>query len=446
MKNVLFLTYYFPPAGGSAVQRTLKFAKYLPEYGWRPIVLTAETGSFVLHDESLLQEIPEPVRVERTPAPDLYSVFSRFRRGKGGGADLAALADPGSEGSFFLHAALFIRSCLFIPDARIGWFPHAVRKGMNLIRDRKNPVDVIFASAPPFTTLAAGMYLAKRSGLPFVIDYRDPWTGAYFYFKRPFAAARFEEFLERQCIRSASRIVSINRRIVDGMPGHVDESRVHIIPNGFDPADFEHISPYRDSSRFTIVYTGTQHARMNARPLIQAAELAAEHSPDLAEHLLIRCIGRTSDDVKRMLKRSKLAATIELEGHMDHRKCLDHAAGADLLLLLIPRGPGSELIVTGKLFEYLKSGRHVLCLAEQGDACRIIQRAKAGTCIHPDNLQETAGFLVQQFNRWKKGQSMQTAQADQSYIESFSRRKATGDLARIFDSLYRAGRNPEQRP
>jgi len=436
MKNVLFLSYYFPPAGGSAVQRTLKFVKYLPEFGWMPHVISADPSKFVLKDTSLVKEIPSDVEVDYTPAPDLYNIYSLFssKSGSRENADLAALSGDSRRSSFASRAALFIRSSLFIPDARVGWLPYVLKAGGNVIRRKK--IDVIFATAPPFTTLAAGAVLSKRAGIPLVTDYRDPWTGAYFYFKRPYISARFEEFLERKCLESAYRVVSINQRIAHGMRNVCKDTafldkKIVIIPNGYDPEDFEQTKPVKSGKVFTIVYTGTQHARMNSIKFIKAVEDAVKSRPELKRDLLIKFIGRISEDVAAALGESSVRDVIELTGHMGHRECLNHTAGADLLLLLIPETPGNELIVTGKVFEYLRSGRPVLCLAERGDAPDIIRRAGAGIAISPDKREDIKDFLLKSYGLLKKGSPVFKKPRDLNFIESFDRKKAAQRLSGV---------------
>ena len=439
MKHVLFLSYYFPPAGGSAVQRILKFVKYLPEYGWMPFVVTTESEKIILKDESLIKDIPENIKIIRTSSPDLYNFYSRFTgKAKTSDADLSALAAGSKETSLLSKAAVFIRAAFFIPDARVGWLPYVLRESLKIIR--KNRIHVIFASAPPFTTLLAGAFLSKLTGIPFIADYRDPWTGAYFYFQRPLISTMFEKFLEKRCILTANRIIAINQPIAEiikdvSRRGESLSEKIRIIPNGFDPADFEDIDPVIENGKFTVVYTGTQHARMNSVKFIRSIEKAVRSEPEIGKYLLIKFIGRTSQDVRGKIHNSKIRRNIKFIEHIPHRECLNHAAGADLLLLLIPETPGNELIVTGKLFEYLRSGMPILCLAHRGDAADIIRKANAGYTIAPDNIDEQVSFIVKSFNRFKNKKPLIEGKRDQAYIQGFSRKRSTQKLADIFNEV-----------
>ena len=202
-KKVLFLSYYFPPAGGSAVQRCLKFTKYLPEYGWQPHVLTARVQDVFVRDDSLMHQIPEQVKVVRTPAPDLYGIYSG--RGKRA-VDLGAIStSKAGKGSWIQRLALWVRRTLFIPDARIGWLPFAFFRGLEIIRKEK--IDIIFATSPPFTTALIGNLLSTFTGIPWISDYRDPWTQAYFYFKRPLISQWIENTWERKCLFHAKKVI-----------------------------------------------------------------------------------------------------------------------------------------------------------------------------------------------------------------------------------------------
>ena len=170
---------------------------------------------------------------------------------------------------------------------------------------------------------------------------------------------------------------------------------------------------------------------MNSIKFIKAVEDAAELSPEFKRDLLIKFIGRTSEDVTDILSQSSVTEQIEIIGHMGHRECLNHTAGADLLLLLIPEGTGNELIVTGKVFEYLKSGRPVLCLAEKGDAPDIIRKAGAGISISPDNRESIKDFLLKSYGLLKNGKPIINTERDSAFIETFDRKKATERLSDV---------------
>jgi len=437
MKKVLFISYYFPPAGGSAVQRALKFVKYLPKSNWQPVVLTARESDHALTDDTLYTDIPENVKIIRSAAPDLYRQYTRFNRsGDTAASDLSAIAaHEKSDGSFIKNLGLWIRNAFFIPDARVGWLPFALIKGFKAIRAEH--IDVIFTTSPPFTTALVGLLLKKMTGLPWVSDYRDPWTQAYYYFKRPFFSAGWEECLERICLRHADRIISINQYILDDMrnkTGSPDPARCAVLPNGFDPEDFRGIQPYK-SKKFTLVYTGTQNSKMHSAPLLEAVNNLTRTNPSLGRKIEILFIGRISDDVLALYRKKKWNMLYEHLGQLPHSRALSYSAGANMLILLIPDYPDNRLIMTGKLFEYLNTGNPILCLTNQGIAADIISEANAGFCINPAEPHALMDVLADCLRKWSKNRPLLKGSHKKDVIARYNRQKITKYLARIFDRV-----------
>jgi glycosyltransferase involved in cell wall biosynthesis len=437
MKKVLVVSYYFPPAGGVSGLRAQKLVKYLPEFGWHPVVLTARERDYTLKDASLMKDIPSGISVYRAAAPDLYQWYAKLtRRGGGAPPDLSALTvrDTG-QGGLAGRVALYVRSLLFVPDARVGWLPHAVRKGIEIAA--KERIKAIFTTSPPFTTALIGGWLRKATGLPWISDYRDPWTQAYFYFKRPRISRNLEQFLEKRLLNRADRVMSINQHLLDGLKnkyGYPVPSRQVIIPNGYDPDDFQGIAPV-EYEKFTITYTGTLHVKLNPEPLLEAVETLLREQPEIRDRIQVRFIGRISSDVTALLQNSRFRGFVSTVSHMEHRKCLAHMMGADLLLLLIPDFAGNELHVSGKIFEYLRAGTPVLCLSEHGGAADIIRETGAGFTAEYRNVRKIRNILWDTFQRWKQGKSLLSRPVNIEVIARYDRREGAKKLAAILEEL-----------
>ncbi|MFH1143162.1 MAG: glycosyltransferase, partial [Candidatus Eisenbacteria bacterium] len=257
MRRALFILYYFPPAGGIGVQRGLKFIRYLPEFGWRATVLTVRAGAaFPVRDETLLDEIPPDVLVRRTPCPELYGLYRRLGR-HAATTDVDTASQ--SAGEFKPHRRILraLRGALFIPDGRMLWAPHAIRAGRQLLDSAKH--EAVFSSGPPFTSHLIARALHRSHGLPWIADYRDPWTQATFYPRRPPIARAIDLRLEASCIREATCTVIVGagmeaefrRRYPDLPP-----QRLRVIPNGYDEADFAAV-PYRHPQHLRITHSGS---------------------------------------------------------------------------------------------------------------------------------------------------------------------------------------------
>ena len=210
-RKVLLIAYYFPPAGGSAVRRIIAFVTYLSRLGWDVTVLTARKEDYSLTDPSLLAVIPDNVTVCRTRAPDPYTLFARVSGSEKEDVDIATLTSPDDNYTFLQKMAVVIRKVFFIPDARLGWITFLIRAGSRIIKKEK--IDIILASSPPFSTALGAGLLSKLTAVPWVSDYRDPWTGAYFYLPRPAFSSKVEEALEQWLLKSAAGIITINKQI-----------------------------------------------------------------------------------------------------------------------------------------------------------------------------------------------------------------------------------------
>ncbi len=417
------------------MQRVLKFVKYIRDYGWQPVVLTAREKDYTLVDPSLVREIPADVKVYRTPAPDLYRGYGRIAGGTGAPVDLSAIqAKEGSTG-ILSRMALWVRSAFFIPDARMGWFPSAVLAGRKIVMREK--IQAIFATSPPFTSALVAGVLGRITGLPWISDYRDPWTQAYFYFKRPGLSRYIEERLEGSLLKGADCIVSVNSRILEGLDhkyGHSSGDRAEVIPNGYDPADFKGLSPVRDD-RFTITYTGTLHAQMSPAPLLEAIESLSNESERFRRDIRIRFIGRMGSDIQGLIADSSVKECIEHIPHMSHELSLRNMLGAELLLLLIPQYPGNELHMSGKIFEYLRAGNPVLCLSTRGDAADLVRDTRSGFTVDYGDVQGIREVIRDCYEKWRSGRSCHREKPVKERIEQYDRHLAARKLASLLNRI-----------
>ena len=436
MKNVLFISYYFPPAGGTSVQRTLKHCKYLPEFGWQPVILTAREKDYALTDLSLMGEVPRSIRTFRAAAPDLYRWYGKLSRQTSATLpDLSAIAAREKENRSALQGAgLFIRNLLFIPDARMGWLPFALKTAARLVKSGR--IQAVLTTAPPFTATLTGGLISAAYGLPWISDYRDPWTQAYFYFKRPWPSRKVEEAMESWLLNRADSVVAVNDRILNGLADKYawDRSRGTAIPNGFDPDDFSGLKPVKNS-KFTLVYTGTLHTTMNPKALMVAIMRMSKKDPGFKRSFSFRIFGRVSDDVLPMLEDAGVSSMVSLKSHVPHHESLRQMLSADMLLLLIPDFKGNEMIVTSKIFEYLRAGQPVLCLSERGNAAEIIRDTRAGITVGGDDAARIEAVLGSCFQRWKAGKPLLDRQVLPEKLDQYNRRNTAKKLAELLDRV-----------
>ncbi len=441
MRRVLMILYYFPPSGGPGVQRGLKFVRYLPEFGWEPIVLTVgENADFMVRDETLCREIPPGLRVVRTRCPEFYGLYRTVTQQSGASLDVTSQSH--GEQRPVRRMLRWLRGAIFVPDGRMAWTPFAVSAGVRLLRESR--CQVIFSSGPPFTCHAIGRALHRRSRLPWVADYRDPWTTATFYPARPAFARKLDLRLEAACIRAAAcniavgdgMVAELRRRYPDLPP-----ERFRVIPNGYDPADFAHI-PYQAPDTFRITHAGSLFRGRAPELFLQAIEELMGDEPGFAASVRLCFAGRIDGEVERRLTGSPLGPICELPGYLPHRQSIELLRRSRLLLLAVGTDAQSQSMVTGKLFEYLAAEVPILALAPQaGDAARLLARSGAGWVFAPDDGVGIREHLRGLWRAYRAAQAVGTDCAhplqfgltrNEEEIASYSRRELTRRLA---DSL-----------
>jgi glycosyltransferase involved in cell wall biosynthesis len=416
MHRVLVVSYLFPPMGGVGVQRTLKFVKYLRDFGWDPLVLTARPPGNGLRDPALLNELPESISVTRTSALLLPQKLPwRMRE-------------------------IFTRWILTI-DEQVGWLPFAVHAGQRIIREKN--VDLIYSTSAPYTDHLVALRLQKQARLPWVADFRDPWVGnANLHFATPLHR-RIIEQKERQVIMRAGHVLVVSPPMADSFTSRIKSgaaSHFTCLPNGYDADDFAHNLPApRERDRFTLVYTGSFYAHgRSSRSILEAFRVAIQSGRIPRQSLCLRLIGNIGKATQAWIAELGLGDIVEASGFVPHAQSISHLLAADALLLVIGDAPDSAGVYTGKLFEYLAAGKPILCLANAGVAADLVVNTRTGRFVSPEDVGLITDSLVDMFQAWQAGQLRITP--DLELIRSFERKQLTGRLAGIFDGLISAGK------
>jgi glycosyltransferase involved in cell wall biosynthesis len=438
-RRVLFISYYFPPSGGSGVQRPLKFVKYLPRHGWEPVVLTVKPDtSFPARDENLSREIPEETEVHRTKMLDPYVLYRKIAGSGGGPVDVETVArwDHLPARARWMSR---IRAALFVPDARIGWWPFAVPAARRI--HESNPVDVVFSTGPPFTTHLIGKTVARRIRRPWVADYRDPWTRALFYPPRPGAVRKLDRWLEGRCLRRARRNVVVVPTMVDEfLADHVDLDRgtFDVISNGFDPEDFENVSPQKEE-KWTVVHSGSLFANRRPETFFKVMRDLLEENPERKETMRLVFVGRMDSETRLALGKPPLAHIVDDRGYVPHTESVAWLRRGHLLLLPVGSGPEVKHLATGKIFEYLASGTPLLALAPPGEASRIIQETGTGFTVDPGDEAGIREILLRSYDAHQKRRLI-TTERDEGEIASYSRAALTERLSGILNEISAEGK------
>ncbi len=419
-KRILVLTYYWPPAGGPGVQRILKFIKYLHQYGWDVHVLTVRQGEYPAIDHSLERDIPQGVQVYKTPSFEPYRLYKWLFHRRKGGIDTFELSK--APRSLIQRLFYWIRMNLFIPDARIGWYPWVVWRGLRIIRAVRP--DVILSTSPPHSVQLIAKRLAQQSNIPWVADFRDPWTDAFWEEKltRLKPIQRLIKRWERGIVLRADHLTTISRGIMKKLD--IPPQKGTVIPNGYDEDDFIHCKKHRQvqNPRFTIRYIGYLASSQVPTNLLKALRQLPQ---TMRGETVVEFYGRRDPSLYEMVGALQVEDCVQYFPYISHEEAVIKMCRADMLLLTIPRGHPE--VLTGKLFEYLASNNFILCLCDPDAEVRgIIDRCQAGVCrSYEEPLDE---ILQRQYRRWKEGLRHTP---DTGAIAQYSRRRLTEKLIDI---------------
>lgn len=437
MKKVLVVAYYFPPSGGPGVQRVLKHVQYLPLFGWEPIVLTVSNGDFPARDESLLKKIPPNLKVVRTHIYEPYSFYRKFTgKDKSVALDVNNIKKEGQKRSITENISEFIRSTFFIPDARIGWLPTAVKAGKQLIEEEG--ISMIYTSSPPYTCSLIGRSLKRSSNLPWVAGFRDPWTDFLTTPKRWFLPKMIDRALEHSVFREADAVESAWQGITDDAMMKYPElmkRKFHHIPNGFDSSDFPLVEPDRPKNMIcTITYTGSMYGRRNPLALFNAIENLIKRGEIQKEGFRLRFIGRMGAEVMEMIDNTSFKTSIEVVPYLPHVESIRALQHADVLLLIVDEAKESSEIVPGKVFEYIGVNKPILALAPtNGAVAHHIEETKAGWVVEQSDSygieQNFKNIVTSYYN------NSLDYHPNHQIIERFERKGAAKTLAEIFNGL-----------
>lgn len=432
MKKVLVITYYWPPSGGAGVQRWLKFSKYLPEYGWQPVIYTPENPEAPVNDDSLQKDVhPETVVIKKR-IREPYLLYKRFL-GKASGdrinaGFLAEQEKPDKKEGL----SVWIRGNWFIPDARKFWINPSVRYLIPYLRN--NPVDAVISTGPPHSMHLIARKLKKRLKIPWIADFRDPWTEIDYYnqLKLTRRSDQKHRNLERAVLQEADRVVVIGNTMAERFNTTQGITPV-VISNGFDEADFTH-KKGKAGTGFSIVHIGAMNQDRNHASFWETvAELVAEE-PHLSANLKIRLVGKLDHSVHRMISTHNLGEFVEIQAHLPHDQITDLLQSAAVLYLPINQTPNARSIQTGKLFEYLAAGRPILGTGpEDGDAAAVLKECRAGVMVGFNDKVRLKEVLKEWIRLYLKGK----LNMEFSGIETYSRRNLTGRLAEQLDQLNR---------
>jgi glycosyltransferase involved in cell wall biosynthesis len=424
-KKVLIITYYWPPSGGSGVQRWVKFVKYLDRLGWEPIIYTPENPEYPSLDDSMLKDLPANLTVLKQKIWEPFDLYKRFtRKKKGERLDAGFLSEDGGKEKWSQKLSVWIRGNFFIPDARKFWIKPSIRFLDDYLK--KNPVDYLVSTGPPHSMHLIAKALKRKHTLKWIADFRDPWTNIDFY--KDLRLTKWADKKHRRLEKSVLTQADVCITIGNTMKLEFEElggKKVKVITNGFDEEDLPIIEVAKDEL-FSIAHIGVLNPSRNPYILWKALSELVEENEDFAKRLQLKLVGKVDFSVKEDLRKLNLIPYLNYIPYLNHDEAILEQKKSHLLLLLVNNTPNSKGILTGKLFEYLSVKTPILGIGPMdGDAAIVLNESKAGKMVDYDDLAGMKKYLLDQcFN----------AEAlPETDIFKYSRRELTNQLVKFME-------------
>lgn len=423
LPRVLIITYYWPPTGGSGVQRWLKFAKYLPEAGWEPVIFTPENPDFDLRDESLEKEVPQQLEVIKFPIWEPYQLFSKVKR--------KSKTHPGrlleqKERGVLEKIAIWARANLLVPDPRVFWVKPSVKFLTDLAKSGQ--FQAVITTGPPHSMHLIGRELKRKTGLPWIADFRDPWSEWEFLDTLPMSKrvkSRHRK-LEDSVLKEANAVMTISPTFQRDLE-RLAHRKIHLLTNGFDPKDIPNgfFPKEKQAGIIHLVYSGVIDSIRNPIPLLKAMR---EEFMETEDQVKLTFVGKVSEQIREFVAEDKwLSERIKFPGYVNHGEVFEFYRQADALILILTDTKNAKGNIPGKLFEYMSTGIPILALGDpEGDAAQILQEANAGKVIRHEDFVGIQVALRELMDAGKE-------KKDTPNLDRFSRKFLTFDLAKILN-------------
>lgn len=429
MKKVLIISYYWPPSGGIGVHRCLKFAKYLRDYGWEPVVYAPLNAQYPYFDESNFEHIPKDMTVLRRKIFEPFNLFKKVSgRKKTDSANPVYVRDR--KLSKIDKIAIWIRGNLFIPDARCFWIKPSVRFLKKYLKD--NPIDAIFTDGPPHTNTDIGRRLSQETGIPWLMDFQDPWTQVDYYdmLKIGKRADKKHHKLEQLAFKTAKKTTIVSPTWKKDLES-IGANNVDVIVWGYDEDDFTTDSPKLDDD-FSIIHAGQLGYDRRPDTLIKLLGDIKKDNPDFGEKLKLKFAGTVDYAIVDMIKNAGLEENYMPLGNISRPKAIELTRKAQMLLLPLNIADNAKGRIPGKLFENLKAERPILCLGPtDSDVSNIIRKTNTGNSFEYDDYDNLKSYILGIFEKYQNNQNIIKAKD----LEQYTNRNLTGTLAGYLNEI-----------
>jgi hypothetical protein len=428
-KRVLIISYYWPPAGGIGVHRCLKFAKYLRDFGWEPVVYAPKNADYPHLDHSNQRHVPNDLEVIYGNIIEPFSLFKKLSgRKKTDNANPVYVRDR--KRKFIDKLGIWIRGNLFVPDARALWIKPSVKKLKKYLKT--NPVDAIITDGPPHTNTMIGCKLSESLNIPWIADFQDPWTQVDYYKMLMIGkrADKKHKKLEKHCLNIASKITIASPTWAKDLE-KVGGYNAQPIFWGYDEDDFPETKPEYDNT-FTIIHAGQLGYDRFPKTFLDVVTEITSENPEFKKDLRIKFAGTVDFEIEDYIINKRLSDNYEALGKISFPEAINLTLKAHLLLLPLNIAENAKGRIPGKLFENIRAKRPILCLGPtDSDVSQILIETKTGKTFEYDDRQGIKSFILSIYSNYKN----KVNTVDAKNIEIYNVKNQVRKLATFLDEI-----------
>lgn len=438
MKKALIIAYYFPPLGWSGVQRTLKFVKYLRDFGWEPIVVTVGKTKFSVLDESLLDEVPkgiEIIRIDDMKFKDITDKikddmreYTKYSLNIISNESLINKYEKEIENAFEKLRNLFL-----IPDGNAIWANNVINEIGEKIDIRS--IDLVYTTSAPYSAHFVGHYLKTKYLLPWVADFRDEWTNNPYIYPDNNIKYNLEEHIERNILNYCNKVITISdiaqRNYINSF--QIGKSKIGVITNGYDEEDFKFDIINKKNNKFTIVYNGSFYLDIKPYTFLEAINNLVSNNKIKSENIEIKFIGQIDSNIRSKIQSKDIYKLIKILDYLPHHQSLKESCKSNLLLLITGKGEKVKSVYTGKIFEYLRLKSPILALAPRNSVVeKLLRETGCGINVQYDDIKGIENGIYKYYNDWKNNKQFIV---NENEIVKYERKNLTKMLVEIFDEV-----------
>ena len=417
--KVLIITYYWPPSGGSGVQRWLKFVKYLQDFGIEPVVYTVDNPKYPITDSSLEKEIPNNCTILKRPIWEPNNILSFFK--KKTSQQSAGFLNPNP--TFFGKILQYIRANYFIPDARKFWVNPSIKYLKKYLTAHQ--IDVVITSGPPHSLHLIGLRLKNELNVKWISDFRDPWTEIDYFEQLPLSkkSIKIHQKLEKQVLQKSDVVLVVGKTMKENFKPF--SNTIHVVTNGYD-TEIKRDAKTLDK-KFTITHIGLMNADRNPISFWKAISEICNENVSFTNDYQIQFVGKIASEVKADIDKYNIENILDI-GYVSHQEVALYQQKTQVLFLSVNNVKSAKGVITGKIFEYLQAKRPILAIGPvDGDLSEILKETHSGVIVDFDDVHTLKIEILKMYESFKAG----ILESNSNNIEQYHRRNLTEKLANI---------------